>query len=116
MFPKIFSTANPSNQKIRVQDGSSFVVAKVKKLTGTTGANEGDSVDVAHGLTLSKILHVEVLVVANNGNLIPPDFTSVSEFEFEFFLDPTSVKVILNGTNSAQLTGNALRVLIIHEE
>ncbi|KKK94671.1 hypothetical protein LCGC14_2680500, partial [marine sediment metagenome] len=59
----------------------------MKKLTGTTGSSEGNNITIAHGLTISKIIGVQVLVTTTSGNRIPPVFTSVNEHEYDFFVD-----------------------------
>ena len=89
---------------------------KIKKLTGTTGATEGDTTDIAHGLTLSKIIGLNVLVTATNGNLIPPSFVRVFEFQYDVFIDPTNIKVILSIANSGSILNSAITVLLTHEE
>ena len=89
---------------------------RIKKLTGTTGATEGDTTNIAHGLTLSKIIGLTVLVTATNGNLIPPSFVRVAEFQYDAFIDPTNIKVILSIANSGSILNSAITVLLTHEE
>ena len=88
----------------------------VKKLTGTTGATEGSFTNVAHGLTLAKIIGMQVLVTADNGNLIPPAFDTIAEFEYGAFLSATNAVVDLSATNSGNLLSNAFTVLLTYEE
>lgn len=95
--------------------GSGSPNIKFKKLTGTTGATEGSTINIAHGLTAAKIIGFDVLVNANN-NLIPMAFVDVAEFEFNAFIDPTNVKVNLSSTNSANLLSNTVTVLLTYEE
>lgn len=95
--------------------GSTAPNIKMKKLTGTTGASEGDDTDITHGLTLSKIISLQVLVTADNGNKIPPSLVVVDEYEFDTFLTPTTVTVALSSANSANLTGNAITILLTYE-
>ena len=47
-------------------------IRSVKKLTGVTGASEGNSTSIPHGLALAKIIGLNVLVIASNGNYISP--------------------------------------------
>ncbi len=89
---------------------------KQKKLTGTTGATEGDSVDIAHGLTISKILGYHVLVSTASGNRVPPAFTSVAEHEYDAFMNGTNVVVALTAANSGSLLSRAISVLVTYEE
>lgn len=88
----------------------------VKKLTGTTGATEGDTTDIAHGLDIAKITGLSVLVLAPNGNLIPPSFVRVSEFQYDAFIDPTNIKVILSIANSGNIKNGTIIVLVTHEQ
>jgi len=96
--------------------GSDAPVIKMKKLTGTTGATEGSTIDIAHGLTLAKIIGFDVLVTADNSNLIPMSFVSVSEFQFDSFIDPTNVRITMSTANSGNLLSNAVTVLLTYEE
>ena len=86
-----------------------------KKLTGTTGATEGDTTTIAHGLALSQIVGLNVLVTASNGNLIPPSFVRVFEFQYDVFIDPTVVRVILSIANSGSILNSAITVLLTYE-
>lgn len=112
---KIDSSGNVGIDKFtRLGLGASMI--KMKKLTSTTGATEGSSVLVAHGLTLAKIIGFDVLVTADNGNLIPMSFVSVPEFQFDAFMTSTNVHLILSVANSGKLLGNAFTVLLTYEE
>ncbi len=94
--------------------GSTAPAIKHKKLTGTGGTAEGWSTNVAHGLgDVSKILSATVLLTAPNGNPIPPGFTVVSEFEYDFFIDPTNVKVIATATNSGSILASSPFVILL---
>ena len=103
------------SRKKGVQLVAPLTKVKITKLTGTTGATEGSTTSIAHGLTLSKIIGLDVLVTANNGNLIPPTFVSVSEFQYDVFIDPTNIRVILSIANSGSILNGAITVLLTHE-
>jgi len=98
------------------QLGSGSPKIKFKKLTGTTDATEGSAINIAHGLTLSKIIGFDVLVTADNGNRIPMSFVSVAEFQFDAFLTSTNVRLVLSFANSGQLLSSAVTVLLTYEE
>lgn len=98
------------------QLGSDAPIIKMKKLTGTTAATEGNNTNIAHGLTLNKIIGFTVLVTASNGNKIPPNLGFTPEFEYEAFLTSTNVIITLDSTNSGNLLSGAITVLITHEE
>jgi len=89
---------------------------RMVKLTGTS-APDGSSVTIAHGLSdRTKIIGAQVLVSNDTGNRIPPNFTSVGNHEFDFFIDTTNVIVYCISANSSSINGNAVTVLITYEE
>ncbi len=95
--------------------GSDAPVIKMKKVTGTSPA-VGASATIAHGLNQSKIVGVQALVSNDSGNRIPPNFTSVANHEFDFFIDATNVYIYCIAGNSSSINGNAVVVLITYEE
>ncbi len=96
---------------------SGGIKIKTKKLTGTTGATENSVTTMAHGLAdINKIIGAQVLVTSSNSNRIPPVFTSVAEYEYDFYIDATDVRVALHATNSSNITSGAIMVLITYEE
>lgn len=113
----IFAGGNIQNTNF-TKLGSLAPSIKMAKLTGTGGTAEGWATDVAHGLgDITKIISATVLLTPSNGNIIPPGFTVVSEFEYDFFIDPTNVKVIATATNSgAILASSAFVILLTLEE
>ena len=89
---------------------------KMVKLTGTSAA-AGSSVAIAHGLSdRAKMIDAQVLVSNNTGNRIPPNFTSVGNHEFDFFIDTTNVHIYCIAGNSSGIDNNAVTVLITYEE
>ncbi len=97
--------------------GSGAPVIKMKKVTGTTGATEGDSTNVAHGFgDISKILGYHVLVSTASGNRVPPAFTSVAEHEYDAFVNATDVVVKLTATNSGSLLSRLITALLTFEQ
>ena len=96
--------------------GSTAPVIKMKKLTGTTGGTEGDTTDLTHGLTVSKIIGCQVFVTQSSNNLVPPAFTDVAEHEYEFFILVNVVRVLLTATNSGSIINGAITVLLTYEE
>ncbi len=98
-----------------VKMGSSAPAIKMKKLTGTSPA-VGASGTIAHGLDKAKIIGVQALVSNDSGNRIPPNFTSVANHEFDFFIDGTNVHIYCISANSSSINGNAVTILLIYEE
>ena len=96
--------------------GSGAPSIRMKKVTGVTGASEGDTTNIAHGVTLSKILGCDVLVARAGGGFIPPAYTRVTESEYFFIIDSANVKVELSATNSNSITEDAITVLLTYEE
>ncbi|KKN68671.1 hypothetical protein LCGC14_0448620 [marine sediment metagenome] len=96
--------------------GTGAPSVRMVKLTGTSPA-VGASGTIAHGLAdRTKIIGAQVLVTADNGNPIPPHFTSVANYEFEFFIDATNVQIYCIAANSSAIDGNAVTIIIIYEE
>ena len=96
--------------------GSGAPLIKMVKLTGTTSASEGGNTTIAHGLTIGKIIGIQVLVTTSSGNRIPPVFTSVNEHEYDFFIDGDNIRFYLSGANSGSIKSKAITVLITCEE
>ena len=86
-----------------------------KRFTGVTGATEGSTTTIAHGLTLSQIVGLDVLITADNGNLIPPNLVFTPEFQYCAFLTPTNIAIRLGTGNSGNILGNAITVLLTYE-
>ncbi|MCB7128005.1 MAG: hypothetical protein J3T61_00500 [Candidatus Brocadiales bacterium] len=115
------STTNATKGNIILNDfaklGAAAPGIKIKKLTGTTGATEGDATDIIHGLTMSKIIGISVLVNNNtNTTLIPPELTSPAGFQYSSWVAPTLVKISLHATNSEDILSSAIVVLVTYEE
>ena len=95
--------------------GSGAPLIAMKKLTGTTGATEGDITNLTHGLTVSKIIGCQVLVTQSSSNLVPPAFTAVVEHEYEFFILASVVRIVLTAGKSGSIISGAITVLITYE-
>ena len=98
--------------------GSAAPAIKMKKLTGTTPAVEGNSVTIAHGLTGSKILAVDVLVgySSNVNNGMPPGYIRATGYEYYSYHTSSGVVVFLSATNSERILSDTIRILITYEE
>jgi len=103
-----------SARSLTLDDGVTII--RMVELTGTSPA-VGATGTIAHGLAdRTKILSAQVLVSNDSGNRIPPNFTSVANHEFEFFIDATNVHVYCIAANSSGIDGNAVKVIIIYEQ
>lgn len=99
--------------------GASSPALQCKKLTGTTGAAQGNLVTVAHGLTGAKILGLDVAVANSANNGILPNIASLggsAGFEYSVWWDGTNVSLYNSAANSANILSKAFTVLITYEE
>ena len=98
--------------------GSAAPSIKMKKLTGTTPAVEGNSVTIAHGLTGSKILAVDVLVgySSNANNGMPPGYLRIAGYEYYAYQTSSGIVVYLSATNSERILSDTIRILITYED
>lgn len=86
---------------------------KVKTLTGTTDAVAGNTVSVAHGVTLAKIISLCVLV--NDGTTMYAPSSPTATEEFSFTADATNVNVI-NGVAAVTILSQPFVITVIYEE
>lgn len=94
--------------------GSTAPNIKMKKLTGTGGTVEGWTTNVAHGLgDISKIISATIMLTAPNGNLIPPSFTDVAEFQYDFLITPTNFVASGTATNSGSILASSPFVVLL---
>lgn len=96
--------------------GSDAPAIKVKKLTGTTAAVEGFNVNIAHGVTASKILSVSVLVESSANNFTPPGFTHFAGYEYNFDILDGAVWIFNVSGNSTAILSKPFKVFITYEE
>jgi len=88
---------------------------KMKKLTGTTGATENDETNIAHGLTVSKIISMTCLV-SNGANIwLQPEHTDTAELQYSCMVSSTNVIIKLHPTNSGSILNENIIVLITYE-
>ncbi|MFM9908120.1 MAG: hypothetical protein ACKVOW_02155 [Chitinophagaceae bacterium] len=92
-------------------------VIKMKKLTTTSAALQTGSVTIAHGLTRSKILSVQVLLtyLANAAD-IPASYLDVAGYEYNWQVNNSDVWIINKNGNSANILSKPVRILITYEE
>jgi hypothetical protein len=97
--------------------GADAPAVKVKKLTGTTGAAQGDIIPISHGLTSTKILSITVLVQFEaNGQYVPHSYTNTNGYQFDFFSDATNIQIRNHPTNSGQILSKPIKVMITYEQ
>lgn len=89
---------------------------KMKKLTGTTGAAEGDDITISHGLTLSKIISVSVIVEASSSLHIHPAFTNQVEHNYNWYLTSTAIRIWNSPSQSGSILSKPVKILITYEQ
>ena len=92
------------------QLGSAAPVIKMKKITGTTDADSETA--VAHGLTLSKILSVDIIVVGSTISVAPNYFTSADTNYYAYHMNATNV--VMTSVQAGVQSG-AYTILITYE-
>jgi hypothetical protein len=95
--------------------GTGSPTIKMKKVTGTTSDAEGGNAGVAHGLDVSKIISLNVLVVTETGNRVPHGFVGVNGYEFSISCTDTNVMVYNHATNSENILTKTFIATIIYE-
>jgi hypothetical protein len=97
--------------------GDTAPAIKMKELSGTTSGSSGGTVNIAHGLTLSKILSVSVLVNASTSNDIPPNYNgSFVGFQYFYFVGGTNVVIENSAGNHTNIAGRPVKILITYKE
>jgi len=96
--------------------GSDAPPIRMKKLTGTTNALEGGSVLIAHGVTDSKIISIDVMVEYFTDSYIHPGYTLNPEYEFYWYSNGGFVSVVNSSTNSGNILSKPIKILITYEE
>ena len=97
--------------------GNDAPAIKVKKLTGTTGAAQGDIIPISHGLTSTKILSITVLVqFETNGQYVPHSYTNMNGYQFDFYSDATNIQIRNHPTNSGQILSKPIKIMITYEQ
>jgi len=90
---------------------------KMKKLTGTSAATENAEVSIAHGLTLAKILSVDILMHLPSFVVdIPPCYKVSSGYEYQYQITASNIVVFNIATNSSQILSKGFTILITYEE
>ena len=100
---------------IRAGVGSTSPTIKFKKLTGTTANSEGGVVSIAHGLTSSKILAVNVIVTWTTDTGVSSGYTTDPGYQFNWYYDATNLYIINHSTSSENILSKGFRALFAYE-
>ena len=96
--------------------GSDAPAIKVKKFT-FTAASQGNSVDVTTGLTFSKILGFDMLIVTGSGNKVPPSFGDTgTESCYRAYVTSSGKVNVTTPTGATGIAGQTGSVLVTYEE
>lgn len=106
------------NGYTKLGTGASVPAVQMKKLTGVTGASQGQDIVIPHGLTASKILSISVLVeyTDGSGTTISPEYTVAAGWQYSTYFDNTNIHVWNSNTNSSNILGMPVRILITYEQ
>lgn len=90
---------------------------KMKKLITTSAAAQGGLVTIAHGLTRSKILGVQILLTYAAGFAdIPGPYLDVAGYEYNWQVTNTDINIYNKTGNSINILSKPIRILITYEE
>jgi hypothetical protein len=102
----------------RVGDGSLITAIDIKQtvLTGTTAATQGGSVNIAHGLTGSKILAWSSKITQSTNAGIEPNFnvSNLTGFEYTVYHDGTNMIVTNLSGNSSNILSKTVTIVLSH--
>jgi hypothetical protein len=90
-------------------------VLRFKKLSGTMAGSAGVTANVAHGLTLSKILSVDVLATVGGAYAILPRSQIIADCFYDVAITTTNVEVRTGSTGSDSILSAQFTVLITYE-
>jgi hypothetical protein len=96
--------------------GSNAPAIKVLKLTGTTSGVQGGQVTIAHGLSVAKILAVNVLVQSSPNNWVHPSYVANAGYVFNYVVGATNITVINVATQSANILSSPIKILVTYEQ
>jgi hypothetical protein len=90
---------------------------KIKVLTGTTAATEGGVASIAHGLTVSKIVSVTVLVNhSENAFVLSGYSTQFVGLHFSVSLSIANIQIINHPTDSENILLKPVKITVIYTE
>jgi trimeric autotransporter adhesin len=99
--------------------GSDVPAIKTKKITGTGPAVNGN-MPVPHGLSADKIISVQIFMQYGASptptKVLPPGYTLLAGFEYQFEIDGANILITNKGANSANIGSKPYRMLITYEE
>lgn len=90
---------------------------KMKTITSTTGATEGSDSSFPHGLTASKIIDYSVLVEVSGGGVwVKSSHIQFPERQFDTELNTVNIRVYNHPSNSGNILGRPIKVVLTYTE
>ena len=89
---------------------------KMKKITGVSNSAQNNWVNIPHGLTQSKILAVDIIMIVPGFVNLPPSYTYQAGYEFQYQVSSIYIVVINSAANSANILSKNFTILITYEE
>ncbi len=119
---RVGTTSNSSNLVVSGYTRLGELTApsiKMKKLTGTTGANSGDVIEIGHGIVnASKILAIDIHVNYSGNSWVEPNYqygTSSIRFMYTYDNNNITIKNALTSEGSA-ITNKPIVILVTYQE
>jgi len=89
---------------------------KIKKITGITGANQGDTSTVLHNLEGNKIISYTVKVIHTDHEGIGPEFSAINGYQFSVYHNGYNFNVINSNTNSNNILSKDFIIYVTYEK
>jgi hypothetical protein len=95
---------------------ASHPAIKLIQFSGVTGASQGAVTNIAHNLTLSKIVGIQVFLRIDSSYFIPPGFTEVAGYLYTWSIYILNFNLRLSGSSSSSILSKEFEVLIFYKE
>ena len=88
----------------------------MKKITGVSSAFQNTWVNIAHGLTQSKIIAVDIIMTVPGFINVPPFYTYNAGYEYQYQVAASNIVVINTNGNSGNILSKNFTLVITYEE
>jgi trimeric autotransporter adhesin len=89
---------------------------KMKELTVTSASTALGMVSIAHGVTASKIIAVNVLLEWATNNFAPPEYSSDLGLRYSYFVNTNDINIQNNAINNLYIISKPVKILITYKE
>lgn len=96
--------------------GATAPSIKTLKLTGTTASSQGGFTSLEHGLTLSKIVGIQVSVITPSDGIMPAEHSYIGGYEYSYNCSSTKIYIYNKPSNSSYILSKPITILITYEE